>query len=413
MKFNKQIAVILVLSSLLISAIGAALFLFYENENVKKTNAQQITVFIAKKDIKKDSLIKEEDITTTVIAKRYLLTKPILKKEIVNKFAKATIYKNEMLRKEKLLNEMGQIEMKSLPFKFNSYNASYKLFHNPNYSLIKGDILNVVSVYPKSKARGNLDYNVRYVAKQVKVLGFLESGKVVEKGFRKVKKLVTPKKKKMKDAKTKRYEMVKVFASELILDISDKTILAMTEDYNKGKQLWMVKTNQVKAVPKKDPVEIQIVKKKSAKKSKRVKRRVYRYKRYIPKNVSDTKTAVIEYADALLPNNIQKTVITTDLEKQCMDESKLLIGISRRVNIRTIPSLRGKIKRIVYRNYIIPYTTQVDKNWYRVCDGRYVHKNEARPIDYKKAQVLLENKKPKKPTKPTKVKKDGTKKIKK
>ena len=42
MRFNKQIAVILILSSLLISAIGAALFLYYENESTKKVNAQQV-----------------------------------------------------------------------------------------------------------------------------------------------------------------------------------------------------------------------------------------------------------------------------------------------------------------------------------------------------------------------------------
>ena len=99
MRFNKQIAVILVLTSLLISAIGAALFLFYENENTKKANAQQLTVYIAKQDIKKDALISERDIVKTVIAKKYLLVKPLLKKEIINKFATSRIYKNEMFRK--------------------------------------------------------------------------------------------------------------------------------------------------------------------------------------------------------------------------------------------------------------------------------------------------------------------------
>ena len=95
MRFNKQIAVILVLTSLLISAIGAALFLFYENENTKKANAQQLTVYIAKQDIKKDALISERDIVKTVIAKKYLLVKPLLKNEIINKFATSRIYKNE------------------------------------------------------------------------------------------------------------------------------------------------------------------------------------------------------------------------------------------------------------------------------------------------------------------------------
>lgn len=395
MKFNKQIAVILVLSSLLISAIGAALYLFYEGENIKKANAQQLTIYVAKRDIPKNSLVKEADITKTVIAKRYLLTKPLLKKEIINKFARESIFKNEMFRKEKLTKEIDKVDLKPLPFKFNSYNASYKLFHNPNFSLIKGDIINIVSVYPKSKSRDNLNYNVRYVAKQVQIVGFLEKGKIVEKGFRKVKKLVKSKKKKMKEAKKATYQMVKVYADELILDISDKVILAMTDDYNKGKQLWMVKTNQVKAEPiKKVADKIVIMNKKASKKVVKRAKRVYRYKRYMPKNTSYTKTAIIEYADAKIENQTQKTVITNDLIKQCMNERKVLVGVSRKVHLRTIPSNRGKIKRIVYRNYIIPYTSKINSNWYQVCDGRYVHINEAKEISYEKSLELLLNKKP-------------------
>lgn len=390
MRFNKQIAVILVLSSLLISAIGAALFLYYENENTKKENAQQLTVYIAKKDIKKHALVKESDVVKTVIAKRYLLSKPLLKKEIVNKFAKSSIYKNEMFRKEKLASKIGETEAKILPFKFNSYNASFKLFENPNYSLLKGDILNIVSVYPKSKDKKNMNYNVKYVAKQINVLGFLEKGKVVEKGFRKIKKKVKSKSK--KNTKPK-YELVKVFANEVVLDISDKTILSMIDDYNKGKQLWMVKTNQVIVAPKKEmkptiivsKTNVKIVKKTAKKRAKRV----YPYKMYIPKNVTQTRTAIIEYEDSSIPEVLQQAVIKTDLQKQCMEQNNVLIGISRKVYLRSIPQLNGRIKKIVYRNYILPYKRKVDANWYEICDGKFVHKNEAMKIDYKEAQGLL------------------------
>ena len=376
MRFNKQIAVILVLSSLLISAIGAALFLYYENENTKKANEKQLTIYVAKSDIKKDSLIKESDIVKTVIAKRYLLTKPLLKKEIVNKFVKSTIYKNEMFRKEKLGVEIGDTGGKILDFKHNSYNVSFKLFENPNYSLLKGDILNIISVYPKSKDKNNMNYSVKYIAKQVKVLGFLEKGKVVEKGFRKVKKLIKSKNK--KDTKPK-YELVKVFANEIVVDISDKTILAMIDDYNKGKQLWMVKTNHTKAVAKK--IKSKFVKKAA--------KRVYPYKMYTPKNMTEVRTATIEYEDNIIPDVSAQAVINTDLEKQCMKQNRVLIGVSREVVLRSIPSLDGKIKKIVYKNYILPYKKKVNSSWYEICDGKYVHKNEAREIGHKKAKDLL------------------------
>jgi len=379
MRFNKQIAVILILSSLLISAIGAALFLYNENEKTKKANEYQVTIYIAKKEIKKDALIKENDIVKTVIAKKYLLTKPLLKKEIVNKFAKNNIYKNEMLRKEKLSDEIGQTDAKILAFKYNSYNASFRLFENPNYSLLKGDIIKIISVYPKSKDKKNMKYSVKYVAKQIKVLGFLEKGKVVEKGFRKAKREI---KSKNKNDKKKRYELVNVFASEIILDIPDKTILSMTDDYNKGKQLWMVKTNEVIPVIKKKT-------KKNKRVSKKYTKRVYPYKMYVPKNLIEKKTATIEYGDSSIQDISKEAIIKTDLQKQCMKENRVLIGVSKDVVLRAIPSFRGRIEQVVHKNYIMPYKKRVDASWYEICDGKYVNQKEAKKISYKKAQDLL------------------------
>jgi len=403
MRFNKQIAVILVLTSLLISAIGAALFLFYENENTKKANAQQLTVYIAKKDLKKDTLIKESDIIKTAIAKKYLLTKPLLKKEIINKFVSSQIYKNEMFRKEKLSSKIGPKVVKDLPFKYNSYNTAFKLFENPNYSLNKGDLINIVSVYPQSKDKKNMNYNVNYVAKQVQVLGFLERGKVVEKGFRKVKKKV---KSKSKKKKTPTYELVDVFANEIVLDISDGTILAMISDYNKGKQLWMVKTNEVikpieAVMPKPLIIPQKVAKKVIKPKIKKIARKrvkkVYAYKMYLPKDTTKMQSAVIEYEDSAIANVTQKVNIKSTNIRECIAQDRVLIGMSREVMLRTIPSLKGRIKKILHRNYIIPYKSKVDANWYEICDGRFVHKNETKPIAFKKAQDLLSgNKKTKK-----------------
>ena len=373
MRFNKQIAVILVLSSLLISAIGAALFLYYENENTKKANDMQVTVFIAKKDIKKDSLIKKDDIKKTVIAKRYLLTKPLLQKEIVNKFAKDAIYKNEMFRKEKISGDIGETDAKILAFKYNSYNISFKLFSNPNYALNKGDIINIISVYPRSKDKNNMNYSVKYVAKAVKVLGFLEKGKIVEKGVRKVKRLVKTKNKKLKEPK---YELINVFANEIVLDISDKIILSTINDYNKGKQLWMVKTNQV--LPK--------IKKPSKKPTKKRVKKSYPYKMYLPKSLSQTRTGVIQYKDSSIGDISHNAVISSNSIQECLSQNKVVIGISKKVLLHSIPSLNGKIKKILYKNYIIPYKKKINSIWYETCDGQYIHKNELREITYNKVK---------------------------
>ncbi|NQY94729.1 MAG: hypothetical protein HRT43_11225, partial [Campylobacteraceae bacterium] len=98
---------------------------------------------------------------------------------------------------------------------------------------------------------------------------------------------------------------------------------------------------------------------------------------------------VIEYEDSTIADVTQKVTIKSTLIQQCIAQNKVLIGTSTKVMLRSIPSLNGRIKKILQRNYIIPYETKVDANWYEICDGRYVHKNEAREITFKKAQDLL------------------------
>ncbi len=61
-----------------------------------------VTIYVAEDNIQKDTQITEKQIKKTSIAKQFILTKPLLKKEIINKFAKETIYKNEAFLKEKL-----------------------------------------------------------------------------------------------------------------------------------------------------------------------------------------------------------------------------------------------------------------------------------------------------------------------
>lgn len=59
MQFNKQIAIILVLVSFLLSAIAGAYYFYMENQkSIKKAN-QLILIYVASKNIKKNSLIKK------------------------------------------------------------------------------------------------------------------------------------------------------------------------------------------------------------------------------------------------------------------------------------------------------------------------------------------------------------------
>lgn len=388
MRFSKEIAIMLVLASLLLSAIGAAVYLYMENEKTKKENSQLVMIYVAKKDIKKNQLITSEVLAKQSIQKKYVLTKPLQLNDILNKFAKVPIYKNETFIAEKLVKSLDyQDEIKNLPFKYNSYNFGFGLFQNPNYSLLKGDTLKIASVYPKSKKRENLSFKVQYVANNIKVLGFLEKGKIVEKPFRKVKQKVKTKKKQ----KQATYETVTVFADEVILDVPNKIILNLLNDYNKGKQLWMVKT--VEAVDKKeDAKKVKIADKKDGKKvkvAKKSKPRVYKHIMYVPKNVVSTKRAVIEYIDKKIPQKSSEAIIRYDIQAQCRATDKYLIGKSRKVYLRSAPSIKAKVVKRVYRNYILPYTRAVNDKWFELCDGSFVHKNEANYISNKNVKRFL------------------------
>jgi len=304
----------------------------------------------------------------------------MLKKEILNNFTKINMYKNEMYRKEKISNLKTKEEIKNIPFKYSSYNIGFSLFKNPNFSLNKGDFIDLITVYPKSKDKKNMDYKLRYVAKNIKVIGFMEKGKLVENTFRKIKQKVKKKNKKEKPT----YELVVKYSDELVLDIKPYLILSLLDDYNKGKQVWMVQVKE--AIPKKrKPVDII----KIGKTPKKAVKRIYPYKEYIPRNTSVVKVATIEYMDDKIASHSSTSILRTNLKKQCKETKQYLIGISKKVYLRKATSNRSNVVKKVYKNYILPYTKKVNDNWYEICDGSFVHKNEAVRISNKRVKGLL------------------------
>ena len=390
MKFNKQIAIILALLSLLLSALGAAYYFYNQNKKALVSNNQLRVVFVAAHDIKKNKKIIKSDLKQMKIAKKYVLTTPLLAKEIVNKIAKDNIYKNDMFRKEKLSVKIDDGKKDVMSYKNSSYNMEFSLFKNPNYSLKQGDFISIASVYPESLKRENLNYEVQYVAKNVKVIGFLEKGESVKQCFRMVKRKVKTKK---KDAKVK-YETVKVFANELVLDIKDSTLLKLIEDYNKGKQLWMVKTKEKKVVQKKKEEildkKLSKIQTKSTNTNSKVKRvRNYKVQWFIPKDINSIKRATIHYADTNTVLKSAKAIIKDNKTENCNKREKILIGISYNVDLRRVPSSQGKLLRRVHKNYLIPFVKMVNSDWYEVCDGSYVHKNEVTEISLPNAKKKL------------------------
>lgn len=388
MKFNKQIAIILVLLSMLLSAIAVSIYFYNKSQQTLKNKNKLVRIFIAKDNIKRDTKITKNHIKETTVAKQYVLTKPLLKKEILNKYAKETIYKNEAFLKEKLSIKINKtVIKKTLNYKYNSYNMPFRLFKNPDYSLEPDDIITIMSVYPIEPDSETVNYSVQYVAKDIRVLGFLNAGKTTERSIikKKLKKLV----------KNKQVEKIVTLKSEeIILDIKEDVLLNLMEDYNKGKQLWMMRsrvedktnTDEIEEVLKKEEI---IVKKTSSI------RRIYKPKSYpirwyLAKNSTVTKSAKISYSNDSSLNNIKKVKITSNYVKACSEKNNLLLSTSRKIYLRKHPSIRAKIHKKISKNYILPYisVSKINPSWYMICDGSYIQRNDVEEISYQEYKNL-------------------------
>ncbi len=371
MKFNKQIVIILVLVSLLLSALGAAYYFYYLNQNSLVKNNQLKVVYVASKNIKKNTKIQKSHLKKVTIAKKFILTTPLIAKEIIGKYVKENFYKNDMFRKEKIRGKFDEDNTSVVEkFKYNSYNISFKMFKNPNYSIKKGDIIDIISVYPAVETKFTKSPNaVQYVASQIKVLGFLSDGKESAKSINKKTIIKTVKKKKVKQVINKK-------ADDMLIDIKGKVLLSLIDDYNRGNQLWIVKTHLIKEEVKivEEEVEETVVSKINTQKS----NRVYKPRLYTPKETFKNVKATIYYGDDKQATVMKNKTIKIDLD--CKDSDNYLIAMVNNVHLRSGASYKYRIKRTVFKNYIIPYKSMANPNWFITCDGYYISKNEVKVI---------------------------------
>ncbi|MFA9372881.1 MAG: hypothetical protein ACERKK_01875 [Poseidonibacter sp.] len=413
MHVNKQIVIILILASLLLSAVGAAFYFFKKNKETLKSKNELITIFIAKEDLKRNTLIELKHLTKTQVAKQFILNKPLLKNEILGKYTKEVIYKNEIFLKQKLNTKIEKNRAKILDFKHSSYNMQFALFHNPDYSLVQGDLINIISVIPTGTIiKGKVyDYAVEYAANNLKILGFLRDGRPESETItkQKIRRIVN---------KKEVEQVVDVKSDQLILDVQPDVLLRLIKDYNKGNQLWMVKTRESaqiepsdQASVKKDVIEkvkdgkVEVIKntaddvktKTIDKIVKVIKPKVYTYKWYEAKARTISRSAVIEYskngASKDNKNAKRKDVnITLEPNNLCSEiKDKLIVGSSNNFYARSQADKKSKYKRILHKNTIIPYVEVVGQ-WYKTCDNNFIHTSVVKKISYEEAKKRLAKK---------------------
>ncbi len=377
MKFNKQLAIIFVLLSMLLSAIATSVYFYNKNQETIEQNNQLVVIYVANEKIEKNTLIKDSDLKQTTIARQFVITKPLLRNEIIGKYAKETIYKNEVFLKEKLTNKIKVIKKpKTLEYKYSSYNISLKLFQNPNYSLKPDDIIKIVSVIPNEK-----NFSVQYVARDIRVLGFMRDGHPSSKSIiqRNIK-------------NSKQEEIVNIKADEIVLDLKEDVILSLIGNYNRGKQLWMVKSKIGEKIAKKEEIKLlaDLIENKKTKKKFVPKKKTYPLTWYMPKQKTTTKTATITYADDSNLSHTKKAKITSKLTKECSKTDKLLMVVANNTKLKTRPSFKAKSYKTVYKNYVISYkdVSKINNSWYVICDGSYINSEDVVKISYDEYRKL-------------------------
>ena len=352
MQINKQLIAIIILASLLFSAVGAALFFFKKNQQTEKAKSELITVYIAKDDIPRDTLLTVEHLAQTAIAKEYILNTPLTKEEILGKFTNENIYKHEIFLKQKLDTQIAKEEKKIIDFEKSSYNIKFELFKNPNYALVQGEYINIISVYPQgipdNKGRYP-EFAVEYVANNLKVLGFIRDGRHESSSITKqiVKKVIDK----------KSVEVIEeVKSDEVILDIDLEVLLKLTENYNKGNQLWMVKTvynetktNNLEEEKQNETKNVSTTNTQTStpKESSKIEHDIkYKYRLYSSDVTVLTQSAAIDYANDINKekSKIKNVEIAVDTNKICSQiKDKFIVGNSNSFFIRSSPSKDSKI----------------------------------------------------------------------
>lgn len=383
MQLNKQLIIIVLLASFLISSIATAIYFYKKNKDILKSKSELVTLYIAKDTIPPNTLITAKLLAKTNIERQYVLNEPLVKKEIIGKYTNETIYKHEVFLKQKLDTKLKKEKKKILPYVKSAYNMKFSLFQNPNLALQQGEYINIMSVYPSKD--GSEDFNVQYIAPNIKVIGFLRQGKYESETFTKheVEKVI---KKKV----VKVVEEIK--ADEVLLDIDLDTLTNLVRDYNKGRQLWMTKVNYTGEEFKEEKEDkkllvanIEDVKieesKKRPEKKKIIKPIKYKYEMYEAKNKVIEKKATIEYGISNESIEKSKSIkLIVDKKIICSNiKDKFIVGNTPKFNIRQEASLSSNIVNSAKKNTIIPYIMKTDE-FYKICDGSFVHRSVVKEI---------------------------------
>jgi Flp pilus assembly protein CpaB len=263
MKNRKTRLIMGIMVGLVLFSSSVALLLYLKQTGQQQSAVENIEVFVAAKNIKKGELLDAHSIKKAHLPKSYISFSPLQDSEIMHRYARVNIYKDEPIRQEKISINKPEQESKKTPkqaftkkvqkdvwsdedvveqISKDTISVSLSLFKNQNTPLKAGDYVDIVSVIPSSSSKSNSSFSTKYIALHVQIQNFLHDTQIMKKMIR--------------------YQEKKqpLRANAVVLIMSPKeiknflTVYYKTQQLNNnrvynangayGGQLWLIKTTQ-------------------------------------------------------------------------------------------------------------------------------------------------------------------------
>jgi len=178
--------------ALVLFSSSVALLMYSKQNDVNSYLNESIEVIITNKHLHKGDMITGSDVTTTRLPKTYISYTPLTKAEIVGRYTKFEIFKNEPLNPAKLSlvkpEEKAKVPQAQKPVVKNvikkidsdTISMSLNLFQNMDSSLKQGDFIDIVSVLPKKLKNKDYSFKTKYIALHIPIHNFMSKGKSVK-----------------------------------------------------------------------------------------------------------------------------------------------------------------------------------------------------------------------------------------
>lgn len=256
---NKKRNIILVIGflSLVIFTMIIMVMMYIKNNDNAIASEKNIPAFVAVKNIAFGQKISLGDIELRSLPKEYVGEDSVSMSDIIDHYARVEIMKNDLIRSNKIgLNmpvpqEIVSDENRSIDGNITRNTVLHDMislplsvFQNPDTTLHSGELIDIVGMFIHGEDKPQ--FSTRYIALHVTVGGFMKDGQKVSSIAS-----VTV------DEKT--HATTKVFADEILLDMSPRDIGSFLNLYYKSQELnndrahnpnnlyqghmWMVKCN--------------------------------------------------------------------------------------------------------------------------------------------------------------------------